>query len=239
MDGTKIYITNGPIADVVTIMAVTDPALGAQGGVTAFIVESQWDGFRVGTIEHKMGIRGSRTSELVFDGLRVPKANVLGEVGLGFVTFMKTLDVGRITIAAAGLGAARAALEASLRWAKTRRQGGRAIAHNQSIQWMIADIEAELEALRALVYRTAWLVDSGRPFSREAACCKLFGSEVAGRCIDRALQIHGALGLSRDFPMERAFRDARILQIFEGTSEIQRVVIASDLLRKEGVRISP
>ncbi len=239
LDGTKIYITNGPIADIVTILAVTDPALGVRGGVTAFIAETTWEGFKVGTIENKMGIRGSSTSELIFDNLRVPQENVLGQVGLGFVTFMKTLDLGRITLGGACLGGAQAALEAAMQWAKARNQFGTYIAAKQSIQWMVADMAAEIEALRSLVYRTAWLVDSGKPFSKEAAMLKLYGSEVASRAINKALQIHGALGYSRHHPVERAWRDARIAEIFEGTNEIQRIVIASELFQELGVRIRP
>lgn len=237
LDGSKIYITNGPIADVISVLAVTDPALGARGGVTAFIVETDWEGFKVGTLENKMGIRGSSTSELIFDNLRVPQENVLGQVGLGFVTFMKTLDLGRTTLGGACLGGAQAALEAAMQWAKARNQFGASIAAKQSIQWMVADIACEVEALRSLVYRTAWLVDSGRPFAREAAMCKLYGSEVASRAINKALQVHGALGYSREHPIERAWRDARIAEIFEGTNEIQRIVISSSLFQEIGVRI--
>ncbi|MGD1992422.1 MAG: acyl-CoA dehydrogenase family protein [Anaerolineae bacterium] len=239
LDGGKIYITNGGYADVITVMAVTDPALGARGGITAFIVETDWEGFSVAREEDKMGIRGTSTAELVFDGLRVPQENVLGKVGEGFVTFMKSLDMGRLTLGAACLGGAQAALDWSVEWAKTRQQFGAEIAHKQSVQWMIADIATELEALRSLVYRVAWMVDSGQPFTQLAAMCKMYGSEVASRAIDLALQIHGGLGLSRDFPIERAFRDARIAEIFEGTNEIQRIVIASDIFRQHGVRIRP
>ncbi len=239
IDGSKIYITNGPIADIVSVLAVTDPALGARGGVTSFIVETTWEGFKVGTLENKMGIRGSSTSELIFDNLRVPQENILGQTGLGFVTFMKTLDLGRVSLGAACLGGAQAALEAAMQWAKARNQFGAAIAAKQSIQWMVADIACEIEALRSLVYRTAWMVDSHKPFSREAAMCKLYGSEVASRAINKALQIHGALGFSREHPIERAWRDARIAEIFEGTNEVQRIVIASEMFREIGVRVRP
>ena len=239
LDGQKMWITNGPIADVIMVLAVTDPALGARGGATVFVVEKEWDGLRPGKPEHKMGLHGSPTSLITFDEVRVPKENVLGQVGLGFVTFMKTLDIGRVSLGAATLGGAQAALEASLRWVKARSQFGRPIANMQSIQFMLADMATEIEALRSLVYRTAWLVDSGKPFIKEAGMCKLMGSETASRCIDRALQIHGALGYSRDFPLERGWRDARIAEIFEGTNEIQRIVIASELLQEIGVRIRP
>jgi len=239
IDGTKTFNTNGSFAEIVTVLAVTDPTLGARGGITAFIVESNMPGFKVGTHENKMGIRGSSTAELIFDGIRVPHENVLGKVGEGFVSFMKTLDMGRLTLGAAGLGGAQAALEWSIRWAKTRKQFGRELAHNQSVQWMIADMATEIEALRSLVYRVAWMVDTGQPFTRLAAMVKMYGSEVSSRAIDVALQIHGGLGYSRDFHTERGFRDARISEIFEGTNEIQRIVIASNIFREHGVRIRP
>ena len=238
INGGKIYITNGGYADVITIMAVTDPTLGARGGITAFIAETDWPGFEVAREEDKMGIRGTSTAELVFDNLRVPHENVLGKVGEGFVTFMKSLDMGRLTLGAACLGGAQAALDWSIKWAKTREQFSTELAQKQSVQWMIADMATELEALRSLVYRVAWMVDTDQPFTRLAAMCKLYGSEVASRAIDMALQIHGGLGYSRDYPIERAFRDARIAEIFEGTNEIQRIVIASRLFREHGVRIS-
>ena len=239
IDGTKTFNTNGSFAEIVTVLAVTDPSLGARGGITAFIVESDTPGFKVGTHENKMGIRGSSTAELVFDEVRVPHENVLGKVGEGFVSFMKTLDMGRLTLGAACLGGAEAALEWSVYWAKTRKQFGAELGHKQSVQWMIANTATEVEALRSLVYRVAWMVDTGRPFTQLAAMAKMYGSEVASRAIDMALQIHGGLGFSRDFPIERAFRDARIAEIFEGTNEIQRIVIASNLFREHGVRVRP
>ncbi len=239
LDGGKVYITNGGYADIITVMAVTDPALGARGGVTAFIVETDWPGFSVAREEDKMGIRGTSTAELVFEELRVPHENVLGKVGEGFVSFMKSLDMGRLTLGAACLGGAQAALDWSVRWAKTRHQFGAELAHKQSVQWMIANMATEVEALRSLVYRVAWMVDTGQPFTQLAAMCKMYGSEVASRAIDMALQIHGGLGLTRDYPLERAFRDARIAEIFEGTNEIQRIVIATNIFREHGVRIRP
>ena len=173
LDGGKIFITNGGFADIVTVMAVTDPALGARGGITAFIVETDWEGFSVAREEDKMGIRGTSTAELVFNELRVPHENVLGKVGEGFIPFMKSLDMGRLTLGAAGLGGAQAALEWSVRYAKTRRQFGAEIAHKQSVQWMIADIATEVEALRSLIYRVAWMVDTGQPFAQLAAMAKM------------------------------------------------------------------
>ncbi len=239
INGTKTFNTNGSFADIVTVLAVTDPTLGVRGGITAFIVESDTPGFTVGTHENKMGIRGSSTAELIFEDMRVAHENVLGKVGEGFVSFMKTLDLGRLTLGAACLGGAEAALEASIHWAKTRKQFGLELAHKQSVQWMIANMATEVEALRSLVYRVAWMVDTGQPFTQLAAMCKMYGSEVASRAIDTTLQIHGGLGYSRDYPVERNFRDARISEIFEGTNEIQRIVIASNIFRQHGVRIRP
>lgn len=239
LNGSKTFITNGKLSDVVSLLAVTDPSLGARGGVTAFVVEKAFPGFSTGTEEDKMGIRGSDTTELIFENCRVPKENVIGEVGLGFVTFMKTLDIGRLSLGAACLGACDLALEKSVQWAKVRQQFSGPLAHKQSIQFMVADMATEIEALRSLVYRTAWLVDTGQPFIREAAMCKLYGSEVLHRCVDRAVQIHGGMGYMRDYIIDLMYRDARITEIFEGTSEIQRIVIASDIFRQVGVRISP
>jgi alkylation response protein AidB-like acyl-CoA dehydrogenase len=221
------------------VLAVTDPSLGARGGVTAFIVEKGMQGVSVGTVEHKMGIRGSATSEMIFDEVVVPSANVLGQVGAGFVTFMATLDTGRLGLGAACLGGAEAALEGMCKYAASRQQFGKPIAEKQTVQWMIADTASEVEALRSMVYRTAWMVDTNQPYTKEAGICKLFGSEVASRAINRAVQVHGALGYTRDFWVERAWRDARIAEIFEGTNEIQRIVIAEQMLRPYGVRVRP
>ena len=240
LNGTKIWITNGDIADIITVFAVTDPALGARGGVTAFIVEKTFPGFRVGTKETKMGIRGSSTAEIIFEDCVVPKENVLGQFGAGFLTALKTLDVGRISLGAGCLGGAQAALDAAIDFAKNRYQFGQPIAQKQAIQWMIADMATEIEALRSLVYRTAWMMDSGnmgRDFSTYAAMCKVFGSEVLDRCVDKCVQIHGGMGYMKKYPVERMYRDARITRIFEGTNEIQRLVIATNLFRKVGVRI--
>jgi alkylation response protein AidB-like acyl-CoA dehydrogenase len=237
LNGAKVFITNGDIADVIVIMAVTDPALGAYGGITAFIVETDAPGYSIGSLENKMGIRGSSTAECVLQHVRVPAENVLGQFGAGFLTFMKSLDIGRASLGAATLGGAQAAMEASIHWSKAREQFGVPIATKQSIHFMIAEMAAEIEALRSLIYRTAWMIDSGQPHILEAAACKLFGSEVAHRCIDRALQIHGALGYSRDHWIELGWRDQRITEIYEGTNEIQRIVIAANLFRSEGLRI--
>jgi alkylation response protein AidB-like acyl-CoA dehydrogenase len=239
LNGSKIWITNGAIADIFTVFAVTDPALGARGGVSAFIVEKSYPGFKVGSLDEKMGIRGSSTAELVFEDCRVPAQNVLGTFGAGFATAMKTLDLGRVTIGAAALGGAQAAFDASIAYACEREQGGAPLAQQQAIQFILADMAAEIEALRSFVYRAAWMVDTHQPFTREAAMIKYYGSEVCSRCIERAVQIHGATGLLRGVGVERGYRDARISEIFEGTNEICRIVVATDILRKAGVRISP
>jgi butyryl-CoA dehydrogenase len=237
INGAKVFITNGDIADIITVMAVTDPALGAYGGITAFLVETDWPGYSIGSLENKMGIRGSSTAECVFEDVFVPRENVLGQFGAGFLTFMKSLDVGRASLGAACLGGAQAVLDGCIQWAKVREQFGVPIATKQSVHFMLADMYTEIEALRSLIYRTAWLIDTHQPHVMEAAACKLYGSEVASRCIDKAVQIHGVLGLSRDYWVERAWRDARIAEIFEGTNEIQRIVIASNLFRPYGLRI--
>ncbi|MBI3286605.1 MAG: acyl-CoA dehydrogenase family protein [Chloroflexi bacterium] len=239
LNGSKIWVTNGPIADVVTVFAATDPSLGPRGGITAFILEKDTPGFSVGKIDEKMGILASETGELVFEDCRVPADNVLGQVGQGFLTAMKALDVGRLGLGAASLGGAQAALEACARYAALREQFGTPIAQKQAVQFMIADSLAEIEALRSLIYRTAWMVDTQQDFTRLSAICKLFGSEAASRVADRAVQIHGALGYLRDYPVERMYRDARIGEIFEGTNEIQRIIIAADLFQEYGVRVNP
>jgi alkylation response protein AidB-like acyl-CoA dehydrogenase len=240
LNGSKIWITNGDIADVLTVFAVTDPALGARGGVTAFIVEAAWPGFRRGTKEEKLGIRGSSTAEIFFDDMRIPKENVIGQFGAGFLTALKTLDVGRLSLGAGCLGGCMAALEMSLDFAKNRYQFGAPIAQKQAIQWMIADMATETEALRSLVYRGAWMLDTKgltREFSTLSAMAKLYGSEVLARAADACLQIHGGMGYMKKFPVERMYRDARITRIFEGTNEVQRQVIATNLFRQVGVRI--
>jgi alkylation response protein AidB-like acyl-CoA dehydrogenase len=238
LNGAKVFITNGDIADIIVVAAVTDPSLGAHGGITTFIVETDWPGFSIGSLENKMGIRGSSTAECVLQDVRVPKENVVGQFGAGILTMFKSLDIGRASLGAGCLGGAQAALEASMKWAQVREQFGVPVATKQSVHFMMADMYTEIEALRALVYRTAWLIDTGQPHASEAAACKLFGSEVAHHCIDRAVQIHGALGLSRDYEIERGWRDQRITEIYEGTNEIQRIVIASNLFRPHGLRIS-
>ncbi|HEX4743545.1 MAG TPA: acyl-CoA dehydrogenase family protein [Candidatus Limnocylindria bacterium] len=230
LNGTKIWVTNGPVADVVVVYAVTDHERGARGGITAFIVEKGSPGFRVGRVDEKMGLRGSHTGELVFEDCEVPAENVLGEVGAGFRTALGALEVGRISLAAGAVGQSAYLLELAIAHAKRRTQFGRAIATNQAIQWMLADSAVEIHAARLMVRDAAWKLDQGRRPSLEAAMVKVYASEMAGRVADRVLQIHGGMGYMKDSPVERAYRDARILRIYEGTSEVQRMIIAEELL---------
>src|SRR5919198_1111439 len=231
LNGSKMWITNGSFADVLVVFAANDRSLGARGGITAFIVEKDFPGFRVGKVDEKMGLRGSYTAELVFEDCAVPEANVLGEVGAGFRTALAALDVGRVSLAAGAVGTSQHLLETAIAHSKRRQQFGRPIAANQAIQWMLADSAVEIHAARLMVYDAAWKLDHGVRASREAAIVKVFASEMANRVADRVLQIHGGMGYMKDSVVERAYRDARILRIYEGTSEIQRTIIAEDLLR--------
>ncbi|HUG05935.1 MAG TPA: acyl-CoA dehydrogenase family protein, partial [Candidatus Limnocylindria bacterium] len=227
LNGTKIWVTNGPIADVVVVYAANDRAKGARGGITAFIVERGFKGFRVGKIDEKMGLRGSHTGELIFEDCEVPEENVLGgEVGAGFRTALAALDIGRVSLSAGAVGTSQYLLELAVAHAQRRRQFGQPIAANQAIQWMLADSAVEIHAARLMVYDAAAKLDRGVRVSREAAMVKVYASELANRVADRVLQIHGGMGYMKDSPVERAYRDARILRIYEGTSEVQRMIIA-------------
>ena len=233
LNGTKIWVTNGPIADVVIVYAATDRSLGPHGGISAFIVEKGFPGFRVARVDEKMGLRGSSTATLAFEDCEVPQENVLGmQVGAGFRTALAALDVGRISLAAGAVGSSQYLLELAIDHAKRRQQFGRPIAANQAIQWMLADSAVEIHAARLMVYDAAWKLDHGQRASTEAAMVKVFASEMAGRVVDRVLQIHGGMGYMKESPVERAYRDARILRIYEGTSEIQRMIIAEELLKR-------
>jgi len=228
LNGTKQFITSGDIAEVVTVMAKTDKTKGAKG-ISAFIVEKDTPGFKAGQLEDKLGLRGSRTAELIFEDCRVPKENLLGEKDMGFVGAMNILDRGRTAIGAMSVGIARGALEESIEYAKQRQQFGNPIGKFQAIQWMIADMATEIDAARLLVYRAAYLEDKNVPFSIEASMAKLFGSEIAMRATRNAMQIHGGYGYMRDRPLERFYRDVKLCQIGEGTSEVQRMIIAKRL----------
>jgi len=231
LKGTKIWVTNGPIADVVVVYAANDRAKGARGGITGFIVEKGFKGFGVGRVDHKMGLRGSTTGELVFDDCQVPEANVLGgQVGSGFRTALGALDIGRVSLAAGAVGSSQHLLELGIAHAKRRQQFGKPIAANEAIQWMLADSAVEIHAARLMVYDAAWKLDRHERASLEAAMVKVYASEMANRVADRVLQIHGGMGYMKDSPIERAYRDARILRIYEGTSEVQRMIIAESLL---------
>ena len=230
LNGSKMFISNAPHAEVYIVFAKTDPDRGTRG-ISAFIVEKDTPGFAVGEAEHKMGIRGSITPPIYFTDCRIPKEALLGEEGEGFKIAMVTLDGGRIGIAAQALGIAQAALDASIAYAKERVQFGKPIANLQAIQWMIADMALEVDAARLLVYHAAWCVASGRPYSTEGAMAKLFASETATRVAGRAIQIHGGYGYTESYPVERHYRDAKITELYEGTSEVQRMVIARSALR--------
>ncbi len=236
VNGRKIYITNGSVCGTAVFTAVTTPGVGVKG-ISSFIVESGTPGFTPGTREKKLGHRASDTVELIFDNLKLPRENMLGPEGDGFKQFMKTLDGGRISIGAMSLGIAQAALDASVKYARERRQFGRSIADFQAIQLLLADMVTELEAARLLVYQTARLKDRGVPFTRYAAMAKLKASTVAMRAADSAVQIHGGAGYMTDHPVERYFRDAKLMEIGEGTSQIQKLIIARELLREAGYRI--
>lgn len=231
LNGQKIYITNAPEAHVFTVMASTDPSLGPKG-ITSFIVEKNFPGFRVGTVEKKMGLHGSHTAQLYFEDLEVPEENVLGEVGQGYVNALKILANGRSGLAARALGSCQYLLDRSIRHALTRHQFGKPLFEQQIIQHYLADMATEIETLRWMTYRVAWMADQGASVIKEAAMLKLYGSEVYNRIADRAVQIHGGIGYIADFPIERFYRDARITRIYEGTSEIQKNIIAGQLKKE-------
>jgi len=233
LNGTKIFITSGSSADIVIVMASTDRAKRSRG-ITSFIVEKGTKGFYVGTKENKLGIRGSDTCELIFENCAVPAENVLGTPGDGLVSALTTLDTGRIGVGAQALGVAQGAMEESIKYSMERKQFGRPIADFQAIQWMIADMATEIAAARFLVQRAAWLKDQGKPFTLESSMAKLYASEVAMRAATKAIQIHGGYGCMKDYKVERYFRDAKVIEIYEGTSEIQRLIIARNVIGKKG-----
>jgi butyryl-CoA dehydrogenase len=229
LDGSKRFITNAGVADVYIVTAVTDRE-AESGKISAFIVEAGAPGFAIGRMEEKMGLHASNTGELLFDDCRIPAANLLGDEGEGDRLFLQTLDGGRIGIAAMALGLAQAAYEAASAYSKQREQFGRPIAAFQGVAFMIADMATEIDAARLMVYRAAWRKDQGLPFSTEAAMAKLFASEVAQRVTNAAIQVHGGYGYITEYKVERYLRDAKLTEIGEGTSQIQRLVIARNLL---------
>lgn len=235
LNGTKTFITNGSYADTAVVIAVTDKSKGTHG-LSAFVVEKGTKGFRPGKKENKLGLRASDTSELIFEECEIPAENLLGVEGEGFVDSMRVLDGGRISIAALSLGIARGALDAATKYVKERRQFGKAIAEFQGIQWKLADMATELDAARLLTQRAAVLKDSGRTVTRESAMAKLFASEVAVRICNEAVQLFGGYGFIKDYPAEKFYRDVKLCTIGEGTSEIQRMVIAREILKVQPSR---
>jgi butyryl-CoA dehydrogenase len=231
ISGTKNWITNGPVADVCILFTMNDPQKGHKG-ITAFILPMKEKGVRCGPPDKKLGIRGSQSCQIFLDEVRLPERYLLGERGGGFKVAMSTLDGGRIGIAAQALGIARAALEDALAYAGERKTFGQPIAQHQAIQWKLADMATELDAARLLTWRAATLKDQGVRFTKEASMAKVFASEVANRAAKEAVQIYGGNGYVEDFPVERHFRDAKITEIYEGTSEIQRLVIAGQILKE-------
>jgi alkylation response protein AidB-like acyl-CoA dehydrogenase len=230
LNGNKVFITNGRYADVAVIIAVTDKSKGTHG-LSAFVVEKGTKGFRPGKKENKLGLRASDTSELIFEDCEIPAENLLGTEGEGFIDAMRVLDGGRISIAALSLGIGRGALDAALKYVKDRRQFGKAIAEFQGIQWKLADMATELDAARLLTQRAAVLKDAGRTITRESAMAKLFASETAVHICDQAVQLFGGYGFIKDYPAEKFYRDVKLCTIGEGTSEIQRMVIAREILK--------
>ncbi len=229
LNGTKIFITNGLEAEIAVVFATVDKTLGHRG-ITAFVVEKGTEGFAVGKKEKKLGICGSSTTELVFDNCRIAVSNQLGEKGRGLRIALEAIDSSRVTVAAQAVGIAQAAFDAALEYAKTRQQFGQFIINFQAIQWMLADMATQIDAARLLTYRAAWLKDRGLPFMKEASMAKLFAAETARMATNSALQIHGGYGYCKDYPVERYLRDAKITEIYEGTSEMQRMTIARALI---------
>ncbi|SDJ94047.1 acyl-CoA dehydrogenase [Natronincola ferrireducens] len=230
INGTKIFITNGNQADIYVIFAMTDKSKGVKG-ISTFIIERNTPGFSIGKVEKKMGIKGSATTELVFENVRIPKENLLGKIGEGFKIAMQTLDGGRIGIAAQALGIAQGAIDETARYLKERQQFGRPIGQFQALQFNIADMVTKVEAARLLVYQAASAKAEGKKYSHLAAMAKLYASETAMEVTTKAVQMHGGYGYTKDYPVERMMRDAKITEIYEGTSEVQRMVIAANALK--------
>lgn len=233
LNGSKQFITNGDLADIVVVYASVDKAKKHKG-IAVFIVEKGTEGFSVGKLEDKLGVRGTGTAQLSFADCRIPKENILGGeegLGRGFIIAMQSLDVARVGAGAAAVGIAQASLEASVNYSQERKQFGQPISSFQAISFALSDMAVEIDAARLLVYKAAYLKDKGLRFSKEAAMAKLYASEIACSCADKAIQIHGGYGYIKDYPVERFWRDARIHRIYEGTSEVQRLVIAHSLLR--------
>ena len=235
LTGTKTFITHGTVGDIAVVMARTRPPREGHStadGISAFILEKGMNGFRAGKQENKLGLRASDTSELILEDVKVPEANLLGEDGVGFKQAMRTLDGGRISIAALALGMAQGAFEASVKYAAMRRTFGKPINEHQAIQFKLADMQVRIEAARMLVYKAAWLKDQGLPYGKAAAMAKLYASEAACRVADEAVQIHGGYGFIKDYPVEKFYRDVKLCTIGEGTSEVLRMVIARHIVKE-------
>ena len=230
LNGSKIFITNGGVADTFIVFAMTDKSQGTRG-ISAFIVEKDFPGFSIGKKEDKLGIRASSTTELIFEDCVIPKENLVGKEGKGFGIAMKTLDGGRIGIAAQALGIAEGALDEAIKYMKERKQFGRPIAAFQGLQWMVAEMSTKIEAARFLVYKAAWLKENKQPYSIDAARAKLYAAEVAMDVTTKAVQLFGGYGYTKEYPVERMMRDAKITEIYEGTSEVQKMVISGAALR--------
>ena len=230
LNGSKIFITNGGVADTFIVFAMTDKSKGTKG-ISAFIVEKGFPGFSIGKKEDKLGIRASSTTELIFENCVVPKEKLIGREGKGFGIAMKTLDGGRIGIAAQALGIAEGALDEAIKYMKERKQFGRPIAAFQGLQWMVAEMSTKIEAARFLVYKAAWLKENKQPYSIDAARAKLYAAEVAMDVTTKAVQLFGGYGYTKEYPVERMMRDAKITEIYEGTSEVQKMVISGSLLK--------
>ncbi len=233
LNGTKTFITQGSVGHVYVVLAKTDPALGTKG-ISAFIVEREWEGVEPGPPMHKMGMNSSDTSEVVLNDVKVPAENLLGEPGMGFIDTMKVLDGGRIGIGALSVGVARGALEESMNYAKERKQFGKPIGDFQAIEHKMVNMAVDIDAARLLVHRAAWLKDHGKPYTKEASMAKLFASEMCERATLDAVQIHGGYGYTKEYHVERFMRDMKLLTIGEGTSEIQRLILARELKREMG-----
>jgi len=231
LNGTKIFITQGSVGDIYVVLAKTDPDKGTKG-ISAFIVEGDWDGVESGGKMEKLGMNSSDTTEVIFEDVEVPEENLLGELGRGFVDTMKVLDGGRIGIGALSVGIARGALEESLKYSGERKQFGSPIGDFQAIETKIANMATEVDAARMLVHRAAWLKDQGKPFTKEVSMAKLFASELAVRAADEAVQIHGGYGYIKEYHVERFMRDAKLMTIGEGTSEVQRMIIGRELKKE-------
>ena len=229
LNGSKTFITHGTVGETSVIMAITDKSKGKKG-ISAFILEKGFEGFIVGKKENKLGMRASDTTQLAFENCKVPAENLLGIEGEGFIQAMKILEGGRISIAAVSIGLAQGALDASVKYSKERKQFGKTLSEFQAIQFKLADMATNIEAARLLSYRAAQMKDNGQPNTKEAAAAKLFASEIAEKAANEAVQIFGGYGFIKDYPVEKFYRDVKLLTIGEGTSEIQRIVIARDLM---------